>query len=390
MIIASVDDFREAARRRLPRFLFEYIDGGSFAEQTLRRNRADLDLVCLRQQVLRDVSAISLKTKLFGQEYSLPVALGPVGLAGMYARRGEVQAATAAAHAGVPFCLSTVSLCSVQEVASACDVNLWFQLYVIRDRAFMRDLLEVARTQRCSALVFTVDMPLPGIRYRDARSGLSGPGAKIRRYVQAASRPAWAWDVAVRGRPHVLGNLRPVLKTATGLEDFMGWLGENFDPSISWKDLAWVREQWKGELIIKGILTPDDARQAQKLGADGIVVSNHGGRQLDGAISTAAALPRIADAVGDDMTVLVDSGIRSGLDVVRMLALGARGVLLGRAWAYALAARGRSGVTALLSMLAAEMHVAMALTGCTNIAAINRSILEPGQWDTKVEGAQRR
>lgn len=376
MIISSPLDFREAARRRLPRFLFDYIDGGSFSETTVSRNIEELSSVRLRQSVLRDVSNITLQTKLFGQNVAMPVALGPVGLSGMYARRGEVQAARAAAAAGVPFCLSTVSVCGLEEVAAGCQAAPWFQLYVIRDRAFMSELLRMASSRGCPALVFTVDMPVPGIRYRDARSGLSGPRAGLRRYLQAIGRPHWAWDVAVRGRPHVLGNLVPVLKSATGLEDFMGWLGENFDPRISWSDLGWIREQWSGPLIIKGILTAEDARQALSLGADGIVVSNHGGRQLEGALSTAQALPRVADAVGGDLTILADSGVRSGLDVVRMLALGAQAVLLGRPWAYALAARGAAGVQRLLSMIEAEMRVAMALTGCTNVQDIDRSILE--------------
>jgi L-lactate dehydrogenase (cytochrome) len=293
----------------------------------------------------------------------------------MYARRGEVQAARAAARAGVPFCLSTVSICSIEEVA-ATGVPPWFQLYVLRDRKFMLDLLNVARASGCPALVFTVDMAVPGIRRRDAKSGLAGPRASVRRYAQALSRPRWAWDVGLRGRPHLLGNLRPVLERASGLEDFMGWLGENFDPRITWSDIGWIREHWEGPLIVKGILTPEDAREAVRVGADAIVVSNHGGRQLDGATSSAEALPRVVDAMGGSLKVLVDSGVRSGVDVIRMLALGASAVLLGRAWALALAARGCSGVEMLLKMIHDEMRVAMALTGCTTIGSIDRSILE--------------
>lgn len=374
MIISSANDFREAARRRVPRFLFDYADGGANAEETLRRNVSDLAGIALRQRVLKDVASIDLKTTLFGQEVALPVALGPVGISGMYARRGEVQAARAAAAAGIPTCLSTVSICSIEDVARVAD-PFWFQLYVIRDRAFMRDLIARAKAAGARALVFTVDMPVPGSRYRDAHAGMSGPYAPLRRVMQAIGRPRWSWDVGLMGRPHMLGNLLPVLGKDSGLNDYMGWLGRNFDPSIQWKDLDWIREVWDGPLIIKGILDPDDARAAAAIGADGIVVSNHGGRQLDGVLSSARALPAIAEAVGDRLTVLADGGVRSGLDVVRMLALGAHGVLLGRAWVYALAAQGEAGVAKLLDLIAKEMTVAMTLTGINRIAAIDRSIL---------------
>jgi L-lactate dehydrogenase (cytochrome) len=374
VIISSANDFREAARRRVPRFLFDYADGGANAEETLRRNVSDLAGVALRQRVLKDVASIDLKTTLFGQEIALPVALGPVGISGMYARRGEVQAARAAAAAGIPTCLSTVSICSIEEVARVAD-PFWFQLYVIRDRAFMRDLIARAKAAGAQALVFTVDMPVPGSRYRDAHAGMSGPYGPLRRALQAIGRPRWSWDVGLRGRPHTLGNLLPVLGRDSGLNDYMGWLGRNFDPSIQWKDLDWIREVWDGPLIIKGILDPDDARAAAAIGADGIVVSNHGGRQLDGVLSSARALPAIAESVGDRLTVLADGGVRSGLDVVRMLALGAHGVLLGRAWVYALAAQGEAGVAKLLELIAKEMTVAMTLTGVNRIDAIDRSIL---------------
>ena len=374
-IVSSTTDFREAARRRLPRFLFDYIDGGAYAERTLARNVSDLADLSMRQRVLKDVSRVSTRTTLFGVEQAMPVALAPVGLTGMYARRGECQAARAAAKKGVPFCLSTVSVCDVDEVAKASANPIWFQLYVLRDRAFMRDLLARAAAAGATTLVFTVDMPVPGARYRDAHSGMSGPNAAARRLAQAMFKPGWAWDVGVMGRPHAPGNVAPVLGESSGLEDFMGWLGANFDPSIQWKDLEWIREVWKGPLVIKGVLDPEDAKAAADIGADGIVVSNHGGRQLDGVLSSARALPAIAEAVGDRLTVLADSGVRSGLDVVRMLALGADGVLLGRAWVYALAARGEAGVTQLLDLFEKEMRVAMALTGVNSVAEIDRSIL---------------
>ncbi len=375
---ASVADYREAARRRLPHFLFEYIDGGAFDETTLRRNIDDLRAVELRQRVMRDVSTISLSTHWFGQTLSMPVALGPIGLAGLNARRGEVQAARAAEAAGTPFCLSTVSACSLEEVVAGVQRPFWLQLYMIRDRGFMRDLLVRAREARCSALVFTVDMPAPGSRYRDHRSGLAGaPGlaGQLRRTAQAMLRPPWAWDVGLRGLPHSLGNVAPVLGRRSGIEDFLGWMRSNFDPSVTWKDLEFIRSEWAGPLIIKGVLDVEDARQVAALGADGVVVSNHGGRQLDGVPSTAKSLPAIAQALqGSGLTVLVDGGVRSGLDVVRFLALGAHGVLLGRAWAYALAGGGQAGVAHVLSLIAAEMKVAMALCGCTTIESINSDV----------------
>jgi L-lactate dehydrogenase (cytochrome) len=378
MKAASALDYRELARRRLPKFLFEYIDGGSYAELTLRRNVADLESIALRQRVLRDVGNLDLSCHLFGQRLTLPVALGPIGLAGLNARRGEVQAARAAESVGVPFCMSTVSACPLAEVRRGTSKPFWFQLYMIRDRAFMRDLLAQARDSQCSALVFTVDMPVPGSRYRDYRSGLAGAAGlrgALRRAWQAALRPAWAWDVGLRGRPHILGNVAPVLGKNTGLEDFFAWMRNNFDPTVSWRDLEFVRAEWRGPLIIKGILDAEDAVAAAELGADSIVVSNHGGRQLDGVPSTARALPSIVDKVGDRITVLADSGVRSGLDVVRLLALGAKGVLLGRVWVYGLAAAGEAGVAHVLRLIEAEMRVAMALTGATSLAAIDRNIL---------------
>ncbi|MCK6187380.1 FMN-dependent L-lactate dehydrogenase LldD [Pseudomonas sp. EYE_354] len=375
MIISSASDYRAAAKRKLPRFLFDYIDGGAYAEHTLRANSSDLADISLRQRVLRNVDSLSLKTTLFGQSLDMPVILSPVGLTGMYARRGEVQAAKAASNKGIPFCLSTVSVCSIEEVAAQSPQAIWFQLYVLKDRGFMRNALERAQAAGVTTLVFTVDMPTPGARYRDAHSGMSGPFAAQRRMLQAVTKPQWAFDVGLMGRPHDLGNISKYLGKPTHLEDYIGWLANNFDPSISWKDLEWIREFWKGPMIIKGILDPQDAKDAVSFGADGIVVSNHGGRQLDGVLSTAKALPPIADAVGDDLTVLVDSGIRSGLDVVRMLALGAKACLLGRATAYALAADGRHGVENLLDIFAKEMRVAMTLTGVTSIEQIDTSTL---------------
>jgi len=375
MAIASTRDFEALAKRRLPRFLYDYAAGGAYDEVTLAANVADLRGVALRQRVLADVATIDTTTTLFGRRVPLPIALAPVGIGGMYRRRGETQAARAAHARGLPFTVSTVALCAIEEIARATPGPLWFQLYVIRDRGFMRDMIARAKAAGAEALVFTVDMPVPGSRWRDAHSGMSGRWGPLRRALQAAGRPGWAWDVGLRGRPHRLGNLEPVLGKASGMNDYMGWLGANFDPAIRWQDLDWIRQAWDGPLIIKGVLDPEDARAAAEIGAQGIVVSNHGGRQLDGVMSSARALPAIADAVGDRLTILADSGVRSGLDVVRMLALGAHGVLLGRAWLWALAAQGEAGVATMLDLIEKEMRVAMTLTGVNSVARIDRSVL---------------
>lgn len=375
MIISSTTDFREGARRRLPPFLFHYADGGAYAEQTLRHNVSDLAALALRQRVLQNVEECDLSTRILGETLAMPVAIAPVGLAGMYARRGEVQAARAAEQAGIPFTLSTVSVCPIEEVQKAVTKPIWFQLYVLKDRGFMQNALERAWAAGVTTLVFTVDMPVPGARYRDAHSGMSGPNGPTRRLWQAMTHPRWALDVGLLGRPHDLGNISTYLGKPTKLEDYIAWLGANFDPAISWRDLSWLRAAWKGKIIIKGILDPADAREAVKFGADGIVVSNHGGRQLDGVLSSARALPQIVEAVKGDLAILADSGLRSGLDVVRMLALGADAVLLGRAYVYALACGGERGVAHLLALIAKEMRVAMALTGVTKISQINSTIL---------------
>jgi L-lactate dehydrogenase (cytochrome) len=368
---ASVSDYRALAKARLPHFLFEYLDGGSYDEVTLRRNVEDLRSVALRQRVLRDVSSIHLGRTLFGKQWAMPVGLGPVGLAGLYARRGEVQAARAAASANVPFTLSTVGGCSLREVAGSGHVP-WYQLYFVKDRSFVAAMIETAKEVGCEALVLTVDLPVPGSRYRDARAA----GGGLRRTAELLARPEWLWDVGLRGRPISLGNLEPIVGRRAPLSDFQAWIHGNFDPSVTWKDVEWVRKQWDGPLIVKGILDPDDAKLARDSGADAIVVSNHGGRQLDGALSTARALPRVADAIAGRMPLLVDGGVRSGLDVIRMLALGANFVLLGRAWAYALAARGERGVAHVLKLIEAEMRLAMALTGHTATSEIGADTLD--------------
>jgi L-lactate dehydrogenase (cytochrome) len=343
MTAATIGDYRALAQQRIPRFLFDYIDGGAFHERTLGWNVEALQNVKLRQRVLRDVSAQDLSTEFFGRKFAMPVALAPVGLAGLTARRGEVQAARAAEAAGVAFCLSTVSACSYEEVADTVQQPIWFQLYMVRDREFMRDLLARVAGRGTNTLVFTVDLPLPGPRYRDARTGLAGGSSlsgRMKRAHQILARPGWAWDVGVHGRPHTFGNLAPLVGEKAKLGNFLSWLGRNFDLTTDWRMLDFLRDNWKGQIVLKGILDAEDAAIAASHGVDGIVVSNHGGRQLDGAPATAEALPAIAEAVGDKLTVLADGGVRSGLDVLRMLALGAKGVMLGRAWAYALAGGG--------------------------------------------------
>lgn len=378
MILANIDDYRTLARKRLPHFLFEYIDGGAFSETTLRNNSADLQTIALRQRVLRDVSTVSTAATLFGKEYAMPLGLSPIGIAGLNARRGEVQAAQAAEEAGVPFCLSTVSACSIDEVRAGVKNPIWFQLYMIKDRGFLREMLARAKAAGSDTLLFTVDMPVPATRYRDMRSGLSSGSMlqrKITRAGQVLTRPHWAWDVGLLGRPHTLGNIAPVLGDNAGIDEFWSWLAQNFDPTVTWADIDRIRAEWDGKFVIKGILDPDDAKQAASIGADGIIVSNHGGRQLDGASSSIRALPKIADAVGNDLSIIMDSGIRSGLDVVRALALGANFTMIGRPWVYALAARQKKGVREVLDIFKNEMRVAMALSGNTSIKNINRDSL---------------
>jgi L-lactate dehydrogenase (cytochrome) len=377
VIVANTADDRELARRKLPRMLFDYIDGGSYSEVSLRRNVADLDALALRQRVMRDVSRLDTSTTLFGQAMRLPLALAPVGFAGMFARRGEVQAARAAEAMGVPFTLSTVGICAMEEVRAATARPFWYQLYMIKDRGYMEALLHRASALGTEVLVFTVDLPVTGARYRDLRSGFSVKpplAQRIARALHTATRPGWIADVYLAGRPHHFGNLVDAIKERQA-GDFAGWVHRNFDPTVTWADIAWVRERWPGKIVMKGIIDPDDARAARDAGADGIVVSNHGGRQLDGALSSAQALPPIVEAVGGDLTILADGGVRSGLDLLKMLALGAAGVLIGRAWAYALAAGGEAGVKRMLDRFEMELKVAMALTGCTDVKTAGPALL---------------
>jgi len=375
---ASASDYRELARRRLPRQLFDYVDGGAYDEVTMRANVSDLEAVLLRQIVMRDVSVRDPAVEVLGQRLALPVVLAPVGLAGMMAPRAEVQAARAAGAAGVPFVESTVSICGIEEVAKATSKPPWFQLYVMRDRAYAEDLIERARAVESPVLVLTIDLAVVGARHRDTRNAVVGQPsswAKLRRGLDLASHPGWIRRVALGGRPLTFGNLEKAVPNARTPDAFKEWVDGQFDPSVTWDDIAWVRERWPGRLVVKGVLDPEDARRAVDAGVDGLVVSNHGGRQLDAVPSTTRALPDVVDAVGDQVEVLVDGGIRTGLDVVKMVAMGARAVLVGRPWAWAVAARGEAGVRHMLEVMKADIDTALGLTGQTSIAGLDRSAL---------------
>jgi len=377
MKIVNFGGFRNAAQKRLPSFLFEYIDGGSYNEHTLHRNVEDFKAVTLRQRVLRDVSNIRTATRLFGRDMAMPVALAPVGIAGFYRRRGEVQAVRAAEAAGVPIVLSTMSCCPVEEVRAASAQPFWMQLYMIRDRGFMKDMIARIENAGIDTLFLTVDLAINGIRYRDRVGGLAGSQSLVARpdrLIDILAHPAWALDVGLMGRPLIIGNVAPAMPNGAGLQQFQAWVARNFDPGVTYKDIGWLREHWKGKLVLKGITDPGDAAQAAREGIDGIVVSNHGGRQLDGALSSIAALPAVRDAVTGPMTIMLDGGVRSGLDVLRALALGADGVLLGRAWAWALAARGQAGVALMLAIVKEELEVAMALTGQNDVRALDNDL----------------
>jgi L-lactate dehydrogenase (cytochrome) len=378
---ATATDYRELARRRLPRQLFDYVDGGAYDEVTMRANVADLAEVRLRQIVMRDVSVRDPAVEVLGQRLALPIVLAPVGLAGMLARRAEVQAARAAETAGVPFVESTVSICPIEEVARAVRTAPWFQLYVMRDRAYAEDLMARARAVGSPVLLLTIDLAVVGARHRDTRNAVVGePGAwaKLRRGVDLVTHPRWIADTAIRGRPLTFGNLEKAIPEARSPAAFRDWVDAQFDPSVTWEDIAWVREHWPGRLVVKGVLDPEDARRAADAGVDGVVVSNHGGRQLDAVPSTVRALPAVLDEVGDEVEVLVDGGVRTGLDVVKMVALGARAVLVGRPWAWAVAARGQAGVRHMLDVMRADIDTALGLTGQTSVAGLDRSALYEG------------
>jgi L-lactate dehydrogenase (cytochrome) len=376
---ACAADYRLKAEKRLPRFLFDYLDGGAYAELTLQRNCADFEAIELRQRILRDVSDLSTEKSFLGNRLTMPLALSPIGLSGMMARRGEALAAKVAGDFGIPYCLSTLSICSVEEVAAATRGPLWFQLYMIRDRGSVADLIARAKAAGASALVLTVDLPVVGTRYRDVRNTMSGGGgawARLRRgLLSYMMHPGWSVDVGLRGRPHILANVAPYVANAATPADFSAWANASLDPSVSWKDIEWVKSQWGGPLFIKGILDREDALEAVNCGADGIIVSNHGGRQLDGVSSTIRALPPIAEAVAGKTLVLMDGGVRSGQDILKALASGADLVMIGRPWVYALAGSGVNGLAHLLAAMKGELSVSMALTGITRVTAASPSLL---------------
>jgi L-lactate dehydrogenase (cytochrome) len=374
-VTACIEDMRALARQRVPKMFFEYADRGSYAEETLRLNRADLEAIKLRQRVLVDVAERNLTTTIAGQAASLPIALAPIGLCGMQWGDGEILACRAAQAAGIPFCLSTMSICSIEDVAAAVGKPFWFQLYVMKDRGFVRALIERAIAARCSALVLTVDLQVLGQRHCDLRNGMTvPPEPRLRNLIDIATKPAWALSV-LRGRRKTFGNLAGHVRGMENVTSLAQWIAGQFDPSLSWKDVEWIRKLWPGTLVIKGVLDLDDARRAAKVGAAALVVSNHGGRQLDGTVSSISALPRIADAVGCEIEIMFDGGIRSGQDVMRALALGARSCMVGRAYLYGLGAGGEAGVARAIEIIGRELDVTMALTGTRSIGEIGRHVL---------------
>ena len=374
--VACIEDLRRLAHRRVPREFMDYYESGSYSETTLAANLADLTRVSIRQKVLAGAANRDLSSSILGNKVPVPLALGPIGMTGMSHRDGEIAAARAAEKAGIPYTLSTMSICSIEDVAAAVKTPFWFQLYFMKDRGFVADLISRARAAKCSALVLTVDLQVLGQRHRDVKNGLAVP-PRIRAATVAniLSKPAWIAGVML-GKRKTFGNLTGRIPGTSHLNSYMAWTHSQFDQALSWDDVAWIRERWPGKLIIKGILDADDARSAVKAGASAIVVSNHGGRQLDGAPSAISMLPRIADAVGSDTEVLFDSGIRSGQDVFRALALGAKGCLLGRAYLYGLCAAGEDGASKAIDIIAKELDVTMALAGVRTIGAIDRNCVE--------------
>ena len=373
--ITCIDDLRQVARRRVPRAFFDYAESGSYAEETLRANRADLERIKLRQRVLVDVDKRDTSTTILGEKVSLPIALAPVGLCGMQHGDGEILACRAAQAAGIPFTLSTMSICSIEDVAESVRKPFWFQLYVIRDRGFMKALIQRAAAAKCSALVLTVDLQVLGQRHRDIKNGMTvPPELRLKNIIDIATKPAWALSV-LRGKKKTFGNLAGHVKGMENVNSLAQWTAQQFDPTLNWKDIEWVKSLWPGKLILKGIMDADDAKTAAKTGADALICSNHGGRQLDGAASSISMLPKIVDAVGSDIEVLFDGGIRSGQDVERALALGARGCMVGRASIYGLGAYGQEGVAKAIEIIRKELDVTMALTGVRKISEIDGRVL---------------
>ena len=377
--IACIEDLRALARRKVPKAFFEYADGGSYNEETLRANRAELEPIKLRQRVMVDVSERSLATTIIGQKVSAPFALAPIGLCGMQYGDGEILSAQAAEEAEVPFILSTMSINSIEQVAEATTKPFWFQLYVIRDRGFSKDILSRAAKAGCNALVLTVDLQVLGQRHRDIRNGMTvPPQIRLKNIIDIATKPEWVFSI-LKGKSKTFGNLAGHVKGMDDVTSLAQWTNHQFDPALNWKDVDWIKKIWPGKLIIKGILDVEDAKTAVKIGADAIIVSNHGGRQLDGAPSSISALPAIAQAVGSSTEVLFDGGIRTGSDMLRALALGARACLIGRAYIYGLGAGGKAGVAKAIDILKKELSVAMALTGTTRVSNIGPQVLVGGE-----------
>jgi L-lactate dehydrogenase (cytochrome) len=375
MVVTCIEDLREIARYKVPRMFFDYAESGSYAEETLHANRRDLEAILLRQKILVDVSKRSTATKILGKPASVPLVLAPIGLCGMQRGNGEILAAKAAAKAGVPFCLSTMSVCSIEDVAEEVSEPFWFQLYVMRDRKFIRALVERAQAAKCSALVLTVDLQVLGQRHRDIKNGLSvPPKMKIANLIDIATKPAWIMSV-LRAKRRNFGNIVGHVQSVGDNTSLAEWIAGQFDPALNWDDVKWVRSIWKGPLILKGILDVDDAKLAAEHGADAIVVSNHGGRQLDGAPSSIWALPKIAEAVGKKIELLFDGGVRSGQDVMRALALGAKACMIGRAYIYGLGARGEEGVGEAIGFIRRELETTMALTGVNKVSEIGPQVI---------------
>jgi L-lactate dehydrogenase (cytochrome) len=374
-VVNSIADLRELAQRRIPRAIFDYADRGSYDEVTFDRNRRDLAALVFRQRVMVDVSKQSLATTLLGEHSTLPLAIGPTGLTGLFHANGEMLGAQAAEDYGIPFCLSTMSICSIEDVRSVTRKPFWFQLYLMRDRGFNEELMARAAAANCSALMLTVDMPIQGLRRRDPKNGLTvPPRLTLRNALDIATKPAWAFKV-LTGRRRTFGNLAERMKNTGGLSTLAQWIATQFDPSVTWKDIEFVRAQWPGKLIVKGILDAEDAKHACAAGVDALVVSNHGGRQLDGGPSTISVLPEIVDAVQGRCEVMFDGGVQSGQDMLKALALGARGCLIGKAFLYALAAMGKPGVTTALEIMSRELQVSLALTGTNDVQNVGRDVL---------------